>query len=383
MHILMLLSNAYRPDPRVRREALALAEAGHRVRIFCWDRRVELPGHEIDQGVEIIRYHGARTRYGLGAKQILHIPRYWQAAYRLALSDRPDVIHCHDLDTLFPGVRAKKRIGCPLVYDAHEHYPALMSLYLPAYWVKALASFERSMYSKADSVITASSVLADEWQSLGLKSVRAIGNYPALHTFDEIQPAQVAQARSALGVSPDVLMVAYIGGFSRNREILPLIEAGRDLPGVSLQIWGNGHQREAIQTAIEGTSNIFYQGWLQASKVPLYNQVADVIYYCLRGDYPGAIYNAPNTLANAMAAGKPIIANDVGDLGRIVRQTGCGELLSDVQPVTIRAAIERLRDPEVRNRYGKAGREAAENQYNWEKASQKLLSIYNELGNRA
>jgi len=383
MHILMLLSNAYRPDPRVRREALALSEAGHRVRIFCWDRRVELPGHEIDQGVEIIRYHGARTRYGLGAKQILHIPRYWQAAYRLALSDRPDVIHCHDLDTLFPGVRAKKRIGCPLVYDAHEHYPALMSLYLPAYWVKALASFERSMYSKADSVITASSVLADEWRSLGLKSVCAIGNYPALHTFDEIQPAQVAQARSALGVSPDVLMVAYIGGFSRNREILPLIEAGRDLPGVSLQIWGNGHQREAIQTAIEGASNIFYQGWLQASKVPLYNQVADVIYYCLRGDYPGAIYNAPNTLANAMAAGKPIIANDVGDLGRIVRQTGCGELLSDVQPVTIRAAIERLRDPEVRNRYGKAGRDAAQNQYNWEKASQKLLSIYNELGNRA
>ena len=380
LRILMLLSNAYRPDPRVAREANALTQSGHRVTVFCWDRRGEFAEHETQQGVEIVRFHGAQTTYGLGARQILHIPRFWQAAYRFILASRPDVIHCHDLDTLYPGVRAKQKIGCGLLYDAHEHYPALMSLYLPKYWVKALARFEQSLYRKADAVITASSVLADEWRAKGIKSVSVIGNYAMLNAFDEIRPEDIAGEKSALGLTPDDLIIAYIGGFSRNREILPFIEAGRDLPGVSLQIWGDGHQRKLVQEAIGNASNIFYRGWLQEAKVPLYTRVADAIYYCLRRDYPGAIYNAPNTLSNAMAAGKPIIANDVGDLGRIVRQTGCGQLLSDVQSATIRHAIEELRDPELRDRYGKSGREAAEREYNGELASQKLLSIYDQLG---
>lgn len=35
---LMLLANPYRPDPRVRIEAKALADAGHRVTILAWSR---------------------------------------------------------------------------------------------------------------------------------------------------------------------------------------------------------------------------------------------------------------------------------------------------------------------------------------------------------
>ena len=360
MQILMILTNAYRPDPRVAREATALALAGHHVSIFCWDRRAEYPEHEYQPGVEITRFHGARTSYGLGAKQILHIPRFWLAAYRFALALRPDVIHCHDLDTLFPGVRAKQKIGCSLVYDAHEHYPALMSLYLPAGWVKALARFERSLYREADSVITASSILADEWRSLGLTSVSVIGNYASLQDFDKIRLQDIAVERSALGVSPDDLIVAYISGFSKNREILPFIEAGRDLPRVSLQIWGDGHQRQEVQASIGGATNIFYRGWLQESKVPLFMLVYDAIYYCLRRDYPGAIYNAPNTLSNAMAAGRPILASDIpGNRRHVLGENGgspCGFLYDLNGPENfVRKAIALIDDERLRRSLGEAG----------------------------
>jgi hypothetical protein len=49
-----------------------------------------------------------------------------------------------------------------------------------------------------------------------------------------------------------------------------------------------------------------------------------VIFYGLRLDYPGAIYNAPNTLSYAMTAGHPVVATNLGDLGRSVRQSECG-----------------------------------------------------------
>ena len=36
------------------------------------------------------------------------------------LNFAPDVIHCHDLETLQTGVMIKKKIGCKVIYDAHE-----------------------------------------------------------------------------------------------------------------------------------------------------------------------------------------------------------------------------------------------------------------------
>jgi glycosyltransferase involved in cell wall biosynthesis len=189
----------------------------------------------------------------------------------------------------------------------------------------------------------------------------------------------LAAAREHLDLAPDDLAVAYIGGFSRNRQLLPLIEAAQSLPGVKVLLWGDGHQREAIEAAVARSQNAWYYGWLPPAQMPLHVRLADVVYYCLRPDYPGAKYNAPNTLSNAMAAGRPIIANDVGDLGRIVRQTRCGVLLSEVTPTAIRHAIDHLRDPSIRQRLGEAGRVAAEKQYNWAAARGQLLGVYSHL----
>jgi glycosyltransferase involved in cell wall biosynthesis len=174
-------------------------------------------------------------------------------------------------------------------------------------------------------------------------------------------------------------VVAYIGGFSRNRQLLPLIEAARQMPDVQVLLWGDGHQRAGVEAAAAQVPNARYLGWLPADQVPLYTCLADAIYYCLVSDYPGAVYNAPNTLANAMAAGRPIVANDVGDLGRIVRQTGCGILLPAVTPVAICQAVETLRDPDTRRRMGQAGRVAAEAHYNWSAAREQLENVYSEL----
>ena len=45
-HVLMLLSNPFRPDPRVHREAKSLVNAGYEVTILCWDRKQRYPTEE-------------------------------------------------------------------------------------------------------------------------------------------------------------------------------------------------------------------------------------------------------------------------------------------------------------------------------------------------
>ncbi len=375
----MLLSNAFRPDPRVAREAQGLTQAGHKVTVVCWDRQAEFAPHDTEDGYQVRRIRDVRSTYGAGARQILHTPRFWRAAAQEILPLAPAVIHCHDLDTLPAGWWLKARTGAKLVYDAHEDYPAMMSLYLPQPLVKMLSWLERRLLHRVDYTITASTVFADKLRAGGFGPVVTIGNYQPLAPFDSVRQDDVKVVRHDLGLAPDQLVVAYIGGFSRNRQLLPLIEAARELPEVEFLLWGDGHQRAAMEEAVHNTSNARYLGWLPPDRVPLYTSMADVIYYCLLSDYPGAIYNAPNTLSNAMTAGRPIIANDVGDLGRIVRQTGCGLLLPEVTPKAIHNAIERLKDPAVRQRMGEAGRAAAETEYNWAVASQKLKRIYTDL----
>lgn len=379
--VAMLLSNSYRPDPRVAREARALVGAGYPLHLVCWDRQAELAATEQDQGLAIERIQEVRTRYAAGWRQLFYLPRFGRAALARLERLRPEIVHCHDLDTLWIGLAYRRRHPLvQVVFDAHEHYPALMSLYLPAPLVRGLAWLERRWLAQADAVITASFVLADEYRARGLRQpLVTIANLAELSDYPDSAPDERAVHRAALCIDPDCLLVGYIGGFTRNRLLLPLVAALKDQPGLHLLLAGDGPQRPALQAAIAGATNITDLGWIPAGQVPRTTRLADVLVYCLVPDYPGAIYNAPNSLANAMAAGRPLIANPVGDLGRIVAETGCGVLIDPVTPESIRAAVQRLADPAERAQLGAAGRRAAETTYHWGQAAQELVQFYEQL----
>ena len=377
--VVMLLANAFRPDPRVALEAKSLAGANYQVTVICWDRESHYAPHERINGFQIERIQNVQTSYGAGGKQIFHTPRFWRHAASRALTLSPHVIHCHDLDTLPAGWWIKRHTNARLIYDAHEDYPALMSLYLAGPMVKALTWLERRLIDRVDCTITASTLFAEKLSAQGIAPVVTIGNYHPLSRFDKVSSDDIKEARSSLGLEADDLIIAYIGGFSRNRLLLPLIEAAEKLPDVHFLLWGDGHQRSMVEIAAAKTSNVRYPGWLPADLVPVYMKMADIIYYCLKPDYPGAKYNAPNTLSQAMAAGCPVIANNVGDLGRIVHKTGCGLLLPAVTSDQIVKAVEKLRDKTVRNRLGKLGRLSAEADYNWNAEGRKLEMVYEKL----
>jgi len=376
--IAMLLSNAYRPDPRVEREARTLVQAGHAVDLFCWDRLGELPENETLEGIRIHRYQAVRSSYGAGWRQLFRLPRFWRWAQSQITHQQPEIVHCHDLDTLYAGVELKRQLHCKLIFDAHEHYPALMTLYLPAALARVLVYWEQALLKNADHIISASSVLADEYRRKTSAPVTVIGNAPSLSDFSEIPQHSILQTRSQLGLDAQ-LGVFYIGGFTNNRALLPLIDALDGLDGWQLHLWGDGHQRAAVEQTISGLDNAHYHGWAEAATLPVLFSAADVIYYCLRSDYPGAQYNAPNTLAYAMASSRPLIANEVGDLGQMVADSECGILLHEVNPVTIRQALQDLSDPLIRQNLGANGRRAAESRYNWERLAQTLLDVYASL----
>src|SRR3954465_9403713 len=80
--ILMLLTNAYDPDPRVRQEALALIGMGCRVRLLAWDRDLKAPAFQEMEDVEVERVY-LHSTHGRGATQIffygwLYLKMLWR-----------------------------------------------------------------------------------------------------------------------------------------------------------------------------------------------------------------------------------------------------------------------------------------------------------------
>ena len=76
------------------------------------------------------------------------------------LAQKPDIIHCNDLDTLLVGIVAKVRFGSRVVYDAHEFYP---ESHAGGRWLdtKLLTALERFLIRKADAVVTVNPMLAE------------------------------------------------------------------------------------------------------------------------------------------------------------------------------------------------------------------------------
>ena len=86
--------------------------------------------------------------------------------YLHGLPEKPDIVHCNDLDTLLVGVLAKRRYGCRLVYDAHEFYPVSDP---HGRWLDIgfFGLIERVLIRQADAVVTVNPPLA-EAMSAGL-----------------------------------------------------------------------------------------------------------------------------------------------------------------------------------------------------------------------
>jgi glycosyltransferase involved in cell wall biosynthesis len=123
--IVMLLSNPFRPDTRVLKEAESLQSMGYIVTILFGIVK-QLTLGKFPSGVHIIRFQNVPSSYGIGSRQLSRLTRFWSAVIPILNRLRPDLVHCHDFDTLPVGLLWGRLHKLPVVYDAHEYYAELV-----------------------------------------------------------------------------------------------------------------------------------------------------------------------------------------------------------------------------------------------------------------
>jgi glycosyltransferase involved in cell wall biosynthesis len=375
--VVMVLTNPFLPDPRVHKEARALAQAGYDVTVLCWDRQGRFPPREQLDGFEIRRLT-VRSGYVLGTRQVLYLPRFWWRALRELRALRPDIVHCHDLDTGLVGCWHALSHRIPWILDAHECYPEQMRAQVGGAIYRILLLLERALTRRATHVITVGETLAQRLRDHGGR-VTVVGNYQPLEALASTQPI----SRTDLGLSASDFVVAYIGGFTVERAILPLIEATDLFTDVRVLLLGDGPQRPAVEAALPTHPLVRYGGWVPQEQVPAYTALADVVYYGLRSRQGNNQYSAPNALFNALAAGKPVLTTDTGEIASIVRQERCGIVVEEAAPPLLAQAMAQLREPAFREPLAVNARRAAQHRYNWAAAETNLLDVYRRITTHA
>jgi glycosyltransferase involved in cell wall biosynthesis len=239
-----------------------------------------------------------------------------------------------------------------------------------------LLHLERWMTKRATHVITVENLLAQRFREMGGR-VSVVGNYQPLSDFN----ANHHLSRADLGLRADDFVVAYIGGFTLGRVILPLIKATQYDPEITVLLLGDGPQRTVIEAELPKHPHAHYLGQVPQEQVPDYTALADVIYYGLDENIAddNNRYSSPNALFNALAAGKPVLTTNLGEIARIVREEKCGVIVEQPTPDKLAEAIKPLRDPAFRAPMSINARRAAREKYNWDAAAATLLSVYQQL----
>ena len=88
----------------------------------------------------------------------------------------------------------------------------------------------------------------------------------------------------------------------------------------------------------------------------------------------------PWVVLEAMAAGLPVVASDVGAIGELLG--GSGELVAPGDPEQLAAALRRFADPERRSRLGAEATERVRALYDSPTQVQRLLELLNEVSDR-
>jgi glycosyltransferase involved in cell wall biosynthesis len=253
----MLAHTYYDEDPRVRREAEALAASGRGVDVFAL-RRPGDAAEEMVGGVHVIRLPVRRNQgAGLGsyvAEYLAFLVRAGWAAGRAHRRRSYVLAQVHSLpDFLILAAVPLKLRGVPLLLDLHEAMPEFFRSRFPRVHNPRVHMLvraqERLSVAVADKVITANHAFADRLAALGVSpdKVSVVFNSPSLERFDPSRrPTRAFMADS-------ILRLVYTGALTPTYELDVVLRALAEIRSrrpdlrVELDVYGRGDSRGALE----------------------------------------------------------------------------------------------------------------------------------------
>ena len=178
--------------------------------------------------------------------------------------------------------------------------------------------------------------------------------------------------------SENTIRILSVGRLVEFKGFDVLLEACAKLPDRNFicEIIGEGPLR-AMNWKTRATDRIQLSG--EKSQEYVLNAFAncDIFVLAARVDQRGASDVFPTVIAEAMTSAKPVVSTTVAGIPELVAHEETGLLVPPDDPDSLGKAILRLmRDKDLRERFGRAGRERIEKHFTIEKTIEPLLQRF-------
>lgn len=284
---------------------------------------------------------------------------------RVLRRERPDLLHAFLFHSYVAGALAAKPAGVPLAVAGRRSLSDAGGL---RGHPLALA-VARGATRLTDLVIANARVVAEDARRVeGIPAAKIVTIYNGIGTaaFEPASPADL---------DADVPMVLCVANLTRYKGHYHLLRAASRLRerniACALVLVGDGPERDGLQKAAADLGvDARFLG--QRTDVPALLARADVVVL------PSLSEGMSNAVMEAMAAGKPVVATDVGGNGELLR--GRGVLVPPADPDALADGLaEVLSDPERARRTGAEARRWSLQNLHVDTMVDKHVDVYTRL----
>jgi sugar transferase (PEP-CTERM/EpsH1 system associated) len=302
------------------------------------------------------------------------------ALLRVMRSFRPHIVHTRNWGAL-EAIFAARLAGVPSTIHSEHGYDLDTVAGFP--WRRRL--IRRSLYFLTDVFFTVSNQLREfhaQQAGISLGRIRVLRNGVDTERFAFRREFRVA-VRAQLGIASNSVVVGSVGRMVAIKDhpltleaVSQLIQSGHDVHALLV---GTGPELVALQQRVckspELNGRVHLCGF--SDRIPEMLSAMDIFVQASRAE------GMSNTLLEAMAAGLPLVASNVGGNSEVIVNGETGYLF----PPGDRAALVHHLDglmgsAQLRSRLGRTGRQRALRELNVHRMLDQYRKLYRELAAR-
>ena len=393
MRICVLVSNDTSIDSRVKKECVALVEAGARVTLIGESKSGVYSGEMSGLSYELLLTQETEIPdwYARWGRKTVFYPL--RVAVNLSLepirrrdfaSARPwilkavrgrrfDVVHANDFDMLATGVKLARRSGAKLVYDSHEIFLAPGRIDAGESYLESLQSREGKLFQQTSGFITVNPLVAEHLTDFYHPPVEATIIYNGADSFtSHVEPAHEPLRLVFTGsLNPRYHLPDLVKGFSKYRGKLTLTIFGfdGDYDVIKQQIVASGVSDIVVLNPPVDSSEI-------VNTITTY----DIGLFNLMPAHFNDRFASPNKFFDYLAAGLAVVAPTSAEfVAREIEEAGCGYAYHQQSPNDVLAALDHLiAHPDEVTAMKRAALATAP-RFSWDVQKKKLVGLYSSL----
>jgi glycosyltransferase involved in cell wall biosynthesis len=295
-----------------------------------------------------------------------------------------DVIYQRHGRFTLVGAALSRWSGRPLFLEVNSLETFFHSHWRDTPLTSQLAACEDAVISSASRIFVVSDVMREVLLERGVPKHRVVVTPNGVDT-ERFGAARDEGLRLAMGIEPDDILVGFVGSFGPWHGAPLLARAfasavGQE-PRLRLLLVGDGPERDATQQLLETAgvhSAARFCGVVPPPEVPRHLAACDIL-VAPHVPLPDGteFFGSPTKLFEYMAAGRAIVASDLGQIGHVLDNEQTAILVEPGNANALSEALVRLgRDPETRARLGASAREKARACHSWDRTAEKIIETY-------